>query len=297
MSKKPLRIIAGAPDRPLVIGDIEIPCYVLEDEARVLVQASMISALGMARGSGGSAGSDRLMVFSAGKLIKPFISKKITDVIRNPVRFSMPRGGIAHSYPAMVLADLCEAVLAARDAGALQPQQLHIAAQCELLMRGFARIGIIALVDEVTGYQRIRAERELAATLARYLAANAQPWTRTYPYGFYLEICRLNQWPIEYAIKRPKVVGRWTNDMIYSRMAKGVLEELRRLNPTLPSGERKWRHHQWFKPYPGYTKLNQHIAAVMALMRAAPNWNAFQRSLKRAFPKQRDQREMDLGDD
>ena len=29
MSKKPLKVIAGAPDRPLVIGDIEIPCYVV----------------------------------------------------------------------------------------------------------------------------------------------------------------------------------------------------------------------------------------------------------------------------
>ena len=51
MAKKPLKVIAGAPDRPLIIGDIEIPCYVLEDETRVLVQNAMVSALGMARGS------------------------------------------------------------------------------------------------------------------------------------------------------------------------------------------------------------------------------------------------------
>ena len=35
MSTEPLEVIAGAPDRPLVIGDIEIPCYVVEDETRV----------------------------------------------------------------------------------------------------------------------------------------------------------------------------------------------------------------------------------------------------------------------
>ena len=39
--KKPLEVIAGATDHPLVIGDIEIPCYVLEDETRVLVQRGM----------------------------------------------------------------------------------------------------------------------------------------------------------------------------------------------------------------------------------------------------------------
>ena len=32
--KEPLKVIAGAPDRPLMIGDIELPCYVLEDATR-----------------------------------------------------------------------------------------------------------------------------------------------------------------------------------------------------------------------------------------------------------------------
>ncbi len=297
MAKEPLKVIAGAPDRPLVIGDIEIPCYVLEDETRVLVQAAMISGLGMARGSGGSGGSDRLLAFSTGKLINPFVSKKLTGVIQTPVRFHLPQGGIAYGYPAALLADLCEAVLAARNDGVLQTQQLHIAARCELLMRGFARVGIEAVVDEVTGYQRIRHERALATILEKFIVAELQPWKKTYPYGFYLEICHLRKWPMEYAVKRPKIVGSWTDDMVYARIAPGVLEELRQLNPRQPGGERKWRHHQWFKPDPGYIKLNQHIAAVRALMRAAPNWGVFQRSLKRAFPKLRDQYELDLGDD
>src|SRR5712692_10382868 len=32
----------GSPDRPLRIGDLEIPCYVLEDGRRVLVQRGMM---------------------------------------------------------------------------------------------------------------------------------------------------------------------------------------------------------------------------------------------------------------
>jgi len=32
-------------------------------------------------------------------------------------------------------------------------QQKHIAAQAEIIMRGLATVGIIALVDEATGYQ------------------------------------------------------------------------------------------------------------------------------------------------
>ena len=36
MENKPLKVVAGAPDKPMMIGDIEIPCFVLEDETRVI---------------------------------------------------------------------------------------------------------------------------------------------------------------------------------------------------------------------------------------------------------------------
>ena len=51
MSEKPLKVIAGAPDRPLRIGTIEIECYVLEDETRVLSRGGFQVALGHHRTS------------------------------------------------------------------------------------------------------------------------------------------------------------------------------------------------------------------------------------------------------
>jgi hypothetical protein len=44
------------------------------------------------------------------------------------------------------------------------PFKSHIAKQCELLVRAFARVGIVALVDEVTGYQEIRDRETLQGT-------------------------------------------------------------------------------------------------------------------------------------
>ena len=68
--KKPLKVIAGAPDRPLIIGDIEIPCYVLEDKTRVLTQRGIAVGLGMSPQGGGQ----RLTTFIASTTIKPFHS-------------------------------------------------------------------------------------------------------------------------------------------------------------------------------------------------------------------------------
>ena len=143
----------GDPAHPLTIGDLEIPCFVLSDGRRVLHQRGMVNAIGMARGSAGGSGGDRLAKFVAGDRLNPYINSTLLEVTGTPIKFRTQGGNLAYGYEATVLADICDSVLAARTAGALQKQQMHIAERCEILMRGFARVGIVALVDEATGYQ------------------------------------------------------------------------------------------------------------------------------------------------
>ena len=147
------------------------------------------------------------------------------------MRFQPPHGGTAaYGYPATVLADICDAVIAARNAGALQRQQLHIADRRNVLMRGFARIGIIGLVDEATGYQDTRARNALAKILERFLAEELQPWTMTFPLEFYRQIFKLRDWPWHYLgtdakpkkPRTPGIVAHYTNDLVYERLAPGI---------------------------------------------------------------------------
>ena len=191
----------------------------------------------------------------------------------------------AHGYPATLLVDVCNTVLVARDAGVLTKQQEHIARQCDILIRALANVGIIALVDEATGYQRLREERALATILEKFIANELQPWTRTFPFEFYQQICRLRGWPSVHAIRRPSVIGIYTNDFVYDRIAPGILDELKERTPRFPSGTLRNKYFQWFTPDHGHPKLQQHLWAVVALMRAASSWDTFRRSLDRAFPK------------
>ena len=146
-------------------------------------------------------------------------------------------------------------------------------------------MGIIALVDEVTGYQEIRAKRALATILEKFIAKELQPWTKTFPYEFYLLLYKLRGWSDPDGHKRTHQVAHDTNDLVYQRIAPGLLDELRKKNPKLPSGNRPSKHYQWFTPDIGHPKLKEHLAAVMALMRAAANWGSFHRSLERSLPK------------
>jgi hypothetical protein len=98
---KALEAIAGAADRPLKIGDIEIPCYVLEDETRVLSLRGMLGGLNMSLGRASSRREDRLTSFLTGNAISPFVSSKLTARIEHPIKFVPPGGGaVAYGYEA-----------------------------------------------------------------------------------------------------------------------------------------------------------------------------------------------------
>ena len=295
--KKPLKVIAGTPDQPLVIGDVEIPCYVLEDETRVLSQSGFLKAIGRSRTPPARRGGvDNPPSFLTPKNLKPFISNKLA-VSTTPIPFQrFPKGRLTHGYQAQLLPEVCMVYLRARDAGVLLPSQRHIAVRADTLIRGLATVGIIALIDEATGYQEIREQRALATVLEKFIAKDLQPWTKTFPYEFYVEIFRLKKWPGPYGNRRSPLIGRYTNDIVYARLGPGVLEELKRLTPKLPAGHRRNKFFQWFTPDFGHPKLKEHLAAVIALMRASSNWSAFQHNLRRAFPKVNEQRLLDLDD-
>ena len=287
MSDKPLKVIAGTPDKPLRIGEIEIDCYVLEDETRVLSQRAVFSSVNATRGGprGRADLGAEMPRFASQNWLKPFISDELALALKSPVLFKSPLGPLVYGYPAQLLVELCNAILEAYRAKATTARQAPIVDRAMTLMLGLATVGIIALVDEATGYQKIRVERALAAILERFIAKDLQPWTRTFPYEFYSQIFRLKGWDGPDGHKRTPLIGRYTNDIVYERLAPEVLTELRRLNPVLPSGHRRSKHHQWFTPEHGHPRLKEHLTAVTALMRAAPNWTAFTRSLQRAFPR------------
>jgi hypothetical protein len=282
-----LQAIYGSADHPLKIGDIEIPCYVLEDNTRVLVRSSMLTALDMKAGSA-SAGlqGDRLTKFIGTKSLRDYVPSKLEAAINNPIRFRTPKGQEAYGYEATVLADLCETVLEAKEKGKFNHQQDHIAKRCQILIRGFARVGIIALVDEVTGYQAARSRQALEEILAKFISDELLAWAKTFPDEFYEQIFRLKGLRYsQISSKRPRYVGSLTNDIVYQRLAPGVLEELKRITPKDEKGRRKHKYFQRLSESDGQQKLREHLSNVITLMRASPNFPVFYRLLNRALPR------------
>ncbi len=273
-------------DRPLLIAGMEIPAYVLEDGRRVLVQRGMQTAIGMST-SGGTTGAHRMAQFAASLEAKGLKVRELVVRMAQPILFRIP--GVpkpAYGYEARILADICEAVIQAKTKGLLLPQQEHFAKQCETLYRAYAHVGIIALVDEVTGFQVVRSKDQLSKILEAFVAKELRKWVKTFPDDYYEELFRLRKmkYPPD-SVHRPRYLGKITNDIIYDRLAPGVLAELKRVTPRDSSGRHRTHLHRRLTEDLGHPRLREHLHAVVVLMRASTTWKGFMHSLNRALPR------------
>jgi len=293
MAEKVLELHKGTKLGKLSLGGEEIECAVLENGVRVLSQRALTKALGAP--SGGAAFAKRrsqegvadLPIFMAYERIKPFINNELSASLKSPIEYFPKHGGrSAFGVKAELIPEVCDVWLKARDGGVLNERQKIIAKKADILMRGLAHVGIVALVDEATEYQPIRDKETLQKILDRFLRKEFAAWAKRFPDEFYEEMFRLRGWQWHgLKVSRPSIVGHYTNDLVYERLAPGLLEELKRRNPKDESGHRRHKHHQWLTEDIGHPALAQHLYATIGFMRAASTWDQFYRMMQRAFPK------------
>lgn len=111
----------------------------------------------------------------------------------------------------------------------------------------------------------------------RYIAAKAQEWKLAFTQDFYKEVFRLNRWPIPDGdiSEKPHVVAQWTNEVVYLRFTKDILDELRRKNPFRTDlWLREKKHHQWLTRE-GREKLLGFIDDAIDGMKACATWYEF----------------------
>jgi P63C domain len=276
------------------IGAIPISAAVLPNGKRLLTQATFLRALGRARspkvGTGVLSTVDGIPFFLQAESLKPFISEKLREST-TPIFFREKSGKRAVGYDAELLPMVAEVYLKFRDDclekhGKVPSNYRHIIQACDILIRGLAHIGVIALVDEATGYQEVRDKDALNKILSAYISEELLPWAQRFPSSFYKEIFRLKGWtysPLN-PMKGPRLVGKLTNQIVYEKLPPGILDELRRKNPVISNKRRKYKHHQFLTEDIGNPHLEKHIASVTTLMRISPHWKTFERHLEKAFP-------------
>lgn len=279
----------------LSLGQTDLTVAVLDGGVRVVRSAAVLAALG--RPWRGQYKRTGLPSFLEAKNLKPFITNELESVLE-VVEYIGLTGKRQIGYRAEIVPLVCEVYLRAREAGALTATQRETARLTELLTRALSRVGITALIDEATGYQEVRDRLALQKILEAYLSHELAAWAKRFPDEFYMELFRIRGWTWDVLKKGRgqggRVVGKYTNDLVYARLAPGILEELQRRNPTDERGRRKAHHHRWLTEDVGHAALAQHLHAVTGLMRAAETWDQFQQLINKAFPRRTSLKDLPL---
>lgn len=271
----------------LDLANCKIPCYVLEDGTRVLSGRQMQTALKLADDipSSQSAGS-RLQRYLNQKSLRPYLYRNEDENKYIPIICYKGNTKI-NGYKATDLVDLCDGFLEARKNTTLSSRQKIIADQAEILMRSFAKIGIISLIDEATGYQYEREADTLQKLLKLYISEELLPWQKTFPDIYYKELFRLNGWDFtEKGIsKRPGVIGTWTNKLIYDELPDGIAEELKKKVPISKSGNKLARYFQFLTDDYGSPHLKAQINKIITIFNMSDNmedmWKNFEKAKSR----------------
>jgi hypothetical protein len=255
----------------LTIGDMEIPCAVLEGGRRVLTQSGFMIALGRARQAKGRQyydGDVNLPAFLTAKNLKPFIPEDLY-VTSSQIEFTTLSGTVAFGYSAELLPKVCGVFLDADSAGVLVHNQLPIASKALLLIRGLAHVGIVALVDEATGYQYDRPRRDLEEYLKTFLSDSLRRWVRTFPADYFKHLCKLRGVELRHDMKLPQYFGHLTNNLIYRRIAPGLLKQLQERRSERGTSSNKL--HSWLSTDVGVPEVLIHLGTVVGLMKVHTN--------------------------
>ena len=263
--------------------DTKIECYVMDNEERVLSLRGAARTIGLL-GNGSQALERNL----SAQCITPYLSIKLKRWLDKSRMGELPtyrgkRGQKFLPFEASLFVDLCTAYVDAMHDGVLQTEkQVQTAKRLYGIMTAFAKTGLVAVIDEVTGYQADRNKDALQKILEAYISEELLPWAKRFPEEFYKQIFRLKGWKYKGKAKTP-YVGTLTNEYVYHYLPQGVLEELKNKTPKSSAGNRINRYHQFLTEDAGIPNLENQLQQMMALMKAADTWDEFDRLFKKAM--------------
>ncbi len=292
------RVLESFKSKLHLAGD-EIPCAVImgpQGVQRVLSETGITNAV-LGDRSGASkrlkkAASDEgsiLPLFLAPSQLRPFISQELLEGSLKPIDY-LDGARLVRGYDATILAAVCTVWLKAREAGALQEQQLEKARKAEILVRALAETGIIALVDEATGYESVRPQGALQSYLELVIRRELAAWAKRFPDEFYENIYKLKGWTWPGMSKnRYSVVASYTTNLVYDRLGPGITEELIHKSPKNDKGYRPNRLHQWLSEDIGDPMLATHMHSILMFQRLAIangfGWKRFLHMVDQVLPR------------
>ncbi|HYG15913.1 MAG TPA: P63C domain-containing protein [Bacteroidia bacterium] len=270
----------------LTIGAATIPCYVLDTGERVMALKGVVVALMAIEGG-------QLAEYLKVKSLQPFLPTDLTPQENNTVpaliKFDTGTEGFtkhAIGVPVEKFMDICAAYSTALQESSnpnsgisLTARQIEIALRANAFLRASAKTGIIALVDEATGYQYQRPLDALQFKMKLFLEDEMRKWEKTFPDELWKEFGRLTKWNGT-VHSRPKYWGKLVMELVYDYLDPDVAQWLKTNAPKPSTGV---NYHQWLSGQYGLKKLIEHIWMVVGMASACTTMSELRRKMAEKY--------------
>ncbi len=282
----------------LTIGDVTIDCYVLKDRRRLIHKRAMARALGL-KSDGGNAFMKTLSGKTLGAKIPADVRKKIEKHI---VFKQLNSGGeLAHGYEASVLIDLCVALIDAEPD--LLPNQRFLAKQAEIIIRAAAKVGLVALIDEATGFIEDKRREEYREIWQNAIREEARKWEQPeFPddlFDVFYKTYGLQRVNPD-STKHPKFFAKLVRKYIYQPLLNSngaILELLDEKNPVVyANGGRRYKLWQFLTDEVGLPAIRAQIWQVVGIGKGARSKAQLASRFYESFPEARNPRPGAIGD-
>ncbi len=265
-----------------------LSCAVLKDGTRVFSERSLANAFGI-KGGGAYWKKKReakddsafLPEYLSANYLNPFIPNDLINKFNSAYNYLAVSGMESTGVEVTVLPEICDVYIQAEKSG-IKNENVKLASEVAYKMiKAFAKVGIIALVDEATGYQYEREAKELQVILKALVSDEILEYQQQFQLSFYREIFRLWNIPFtaQYIKRKPQFIGHLTNKFVYSNLPKGmfVLEKLKSKTPKTQGGNYRYRLHQSLTEDKGREALKKVLYSVEALASVSKNKLQFER--------------------
>lgn len=270
----------------LKIGGVSIPCYVLQDGTRIFALKGVVVGL---IGTEGGQLAEYIKVSSLRPYLPDDLIPAEDGTIPALLKFDTGHQSFAkyaQGVPVEKFLDICSAYSAALQDSmipntgvTLTERQREIALQANRFLRSCAKTGIVALVDEATGYQYERAADALQMKLKLFLEEEMREWERTFPQELWNEFGRLTNWKGT-AQQRPKWWGKLVNELVYQYLDPDVYKWLREHAPKPRHGQ---NYHQWMSSQYGLKKLIEHIWQLVGMASACSSMSELRQRMAEKY--------------
>lgn len=250
-------------------ADVECEAIVLADGRRGFNRRQLVAIAGFTGNVTGSRFGHFLAEISPNAL-------KIYEDTSSKV--SMPNGATANFISCDVVPEFASGVIHQALDGTLHPQRRMLIAPCLKIQDSLARVGIVALIDEATGYQYHRAPDALQDLFARLIRNTAADWERRFHPDYYQAIYKLFGWQYDQTVsQRPHIIGKITLQWVYEPVFPPEILV------AIKERQSSEKMHQWLTDEGGLKLMEKQRDAVMMIARSSADHQDFEARCSVAF--------------